>query len=338
MSTRSPRTAPKSLFRLERKPVRTKRAPSELRYTFMVVPDGAKGRTWQASLSLRAVRGLLAGAIGAATLLFALVGVQAATYRRVVAHDALVSENLALRARLDQVDNQLEEVSALIQRVRVYDDQLRQMGAKGTLPGFGPIDAEEAAAREAWLAAVVPLPPGMGAAAERDPELRSAELEARTADLVAEMRALEPSLDAIDANLAVVEAMEDVLPVMWPVDEASLTSPFGWRRSPFGRRWKFHSGIDLGAPSGEPIYATNGGLVSFAGWHYGHGRMVDVDHGNGVVTRYAHASRLLVEAGDAVEAGDPIALVGSTGMSTGPHLHYEIFFDGEQVDPLDYLP
>lgn len=302
----------------------------------MVVPDGGKGRTWQVNVSLKGVRAGLAAVVGIVTVLAVLVGVQIATLDRVVAHDALVSENLALRARLDQVDRQLADVSALIQRVRVYDDQLRELGSRDKLPGFGPLDAEEIAARQAWLDGVVPDPVPRGGASELDPELRSAEIEARVADLAHEMRTLE--LDALEANLNAMQVVQSTLPAIWPVDEATLTSPFGWRRSPFGRRWKFHSGIDLGAPYGTPIYATNDGLVTFSGWHSGHGRMVDVDHGNGVMTRYCHASTLLVDAGDVVSVGDMVGLVGSTGMSTGPHLHFEIFFDGEQVDPLDYLP
>jgi murein DD-endopeptidase MepM/ murein hydrolase activator NlpD len=96
--------------------------------------------------------------------------------------------------------------------------------------------------------------------------------------------------------------------------------------------------VDIGAPMGEPILATNRGKVLFSGWDSGHGQMVVLDHGGGVLSRYCHASVLLVEEGDRVEEAQVLALVGNTGLSTGPHLHYELIVDGERVDPLDYLP
>lgn len=335
---KSPRSSPPSLFRLERKPPRPRPAPAaDLRYTFMVVPDGGKGRVFQLSVSLRAVRLALGGLASVLTVLVSLAAVQAATLRRVFAHDDLVSENLALKARLGQVDRELGELAGLIQRVRVYDEQLKTLATRGGLPGFGPIDADEAAARRAWLDGVVPDLPFDAGSAELDPSLRAADLEARVEALAEEMRGLEPGMGRLETGLADLQGIQGALPVVWPV-EGTLTSPFGYRRSPFTRRWKFHSGIDVGAEHGSSIYATNDGLVTFAGWDSGHGLTVDVDHGSGVATRYCHASRLLVEAGELVTAGDVVALVGSTGQSTGPHLHFEIFFDGEKVDPLEWLP
>jgi murein DD-endopeptidase MepM/ murein hydrolase activator NlpD len=128
------------------------------------------------------------------------------------------------------------------------------------------------------------------------------------------------------------------LPQIWPV-EGVLTSRFGWRISPYGdHSWKFHKGVDLGVPYGTPILDTADGVVVFSGWDAGHGNMVVVDHGEGVATRYCHASSLLVAVGDEVYTGDLLALAGSTGVSTGPHLHYELWIDGEPVDPLPYLP
>ncbi|MDR7401909.1 MAG: peptidoglycan DD-metalloendopeptidase family protein [Armatimonadota bacterium] len=117
---------------------------------------------------------------------------------------------------------------------------------------------------------------------------------------------------------------------LWPA-RGSLRSRFGWR-------WqRHHDGIDIAAPYGTPIYAAKAGRVVFAGWYYGYGRTVILDHGNGVTTLYGHASRLLVRVGDQVDAGQPIALVGSTGYSTGPHLHFEIRVRGRPLDPLKYL-
>jgi murein DD-endopeptidase MepM/ murein hydrolase activator NlpD len=126
------------------------------------------------------------------------------------------------------------------------------------------------------------------------------------------------------------------VPTAWPI-EAVLTSGFGWRRSPFTRRWKFHSGLDLAAPRGTPIYAAADGEVIWANWDSGYGRLVEIDHGNNIITRYGHNSRLYVQEGDHVRQGQLISTVGMTGQTTGPHLHYEIHVDGVAVDPLDYL-
>jgi len=112
-----------------------------------------------------------------------------------------------------------------------------------------------------------------------------------------------------------------------------VTSPFGLRRDPFSGEVREHDGVDLGAPAGSPIRATADGIVRSAGPRGGYGFAVEVDHGNGLTTLYGHASELLVSAGDVVRAGQEIARVGSTGRSTGPHLHFEVRIGGRPVDP-----
>ena len=114
-------------------------------------------------------------------------------------------------------------------------------------------------------------------------------------------------------------------------------SGFGWRRSPFTRRWKFHFGIDVSAPVGTIIRAPASGVVVTAEYHSGYGRMLELNHGYDVVTRYAHNARLLVGVGESVQAGQPISTVGMTGATTGPHLHYEIYVEGQPIDPLEHL-
>ena len=113
-----------------------------------------------------------------------------------------------------------------------------------------------------------------------------------------------------------------------------LTSSFGWRGDPMHGATRFHSGVDLAAPAGSPIRATQAGSVTSAGWAGNYGYMVTLDHGNGVETRYAHMSAINVEAGKTVNQGDIIGLVGSTGRSTGPHVHYEVRVGGRATNPL----
>ncbi|MDI3523020.1 MAG: hypothetical protein PWP43_1202, partial [Bacillota bacterium] len=126
-------------------------------------------------------------------------------------------------------------------------------------------------------------------------------------------------------------------PNMWPVN-GRITSSFGSRRSPFGGGYEVHEGIDIAAPYGSPVRATADGRVVFAGWRSGYGRLVILDHGYGYRTAYGHNSRIRVRVGQEVKGNSVIAYVGSTGRSTGPHVHYEVWFQGKKVNPVPYLP
>lgn len=123
----------------------------------------------------------------------------------------------------------------------------------------------------------------------------------------------------------------------WPV-RGQITSPFGWRSNPMGRGGDFHPGLDIAAGTGTPISAADGGRVMIAGWVSGYGNYVAIDHGGGVSTAYGHMSRLLVSPGQDVARGQVIGLVGSTGHSTGPHVHFEVRIHGEPVNPAARLP
>ena len=120
-----------------------------------------------------------------------------------------------------------------------------------------------------------------------------------------------------------------------PLEDGRVSSTWG-NRTLLGTT-RHHSGVDLAAPSGTPIYSTGSGVVTKSGWGSGYGQYVEIDHGNGYITRYAHASRLMVNAGDRVNAGEHIANVGCTGRCTGPHLHFEVVKDGQRKNPSTYL-
>lgn len=126
-------------------------------------------------------------------------------------------------------------------------------------------------------------------------------------------------------------------PGLWPVDGGRQSSDYGYRMHPIHKEKRFHGGIDIAAPEGREIRAVDRGVVTFAGRHRGYGNMVEIRHPDGATTRYAHASRLHVREGDAVDVGETIADVGSTGQSTGPHLHFEVRERGHTIDPEAYL-
>jgi murein DD-endopeptidase MepM/ murein hydrolase activator NlpD len=130
---------------------------------------------------------------------------------------------------------------------------------------------------------------------------------------------------------------EDVAMTGRPIERGWMSSEFGRRVDPITGRLAWHPGIDFAGQMGDPIVAVAAGVVVFCGEHQGYGRMVEIDHGGGYSTRYAHQEMMLVALGDVVKKGQVIGLIGSTGRSTGPHVHFEVLKDGRQVDPSRYV-
>src|SRR5690606_33072631 len=122
-----------------------------------------------------------------------------------------------------------------------------------------------------------------------------------------------------------------------PIGHGWLSSRFGYRTDPFSGKLHMHKGMDFAGKMGAPVHATAAGVVVWAGERSGYGNMIQINHGNGLSTRYGHCETLLVKPGDIVKAGQEIALMGSTGRSTGPHVHYEVLKNGTQVNPLPYI-
>jgi murein DD-endopeptidase MepM/ murein hydrolase activator NlpD len=151
----------------------------------------------------------------------------------------------------------------------------------------------------------------------------------------------------IDSRSGQFSALENVIlgrqlsleikPSGRPVREGYISSYFGERMDPFNGEDAFHKGVDFASDAGTAVLAVASGIVTWAGPREGYGNLVEVNHGNGYITRYAHAARTLVTVGDEVERGQALAVVGSTGRSTGPHLHFEVVKDGRQIDPMVFV-
>ncbi|MGB9179281.1 MAG: peptidoglycan DD-metalloendopeptidase family protein [Pyrinomonadaceae bacterium] len=140
-------------------------------------------------------------------------------------------------------------------------------------------------------------------------------------------------------NYEKVMSARATVPSIWPVDSGRLTDDFGGRFNPFGGYGtEFHTGQDIATAWGTPVAATANGTVIFAGWQSGYGQVVVIDHGGGLTTRYGHLSHVDASVGQTIKRGDIVGNVGSTGRSTGPHLHYEVRLNDEPVDPMQYLP
>jgi murein DD-endopeptidase MepM/ murein hydrolase activator NlpD len=145
------------------------------------------------------------------------------------------------------------------------------------------------------------------------------------------------SLDGEVGRLETLQLVLRTLPLMAPIDHYFVASVFGIRKDPFNGRFSFHPGLDLANAMLSPVLSTSPGVVVFAGWRGGYGRMVEIDHGLGVHTRYGHLARIDVAVGDAVDYRQQIGLLGSSGRSTGPHVHYEVLIDGRPMDPMNFL-
>lgn len=324
--------------------------PQEPSYTVLVVPDSGEGEVRQVVLSKRSLRkwGVFASAtvgllVCATILLIFNMG-------RLSAHSRIQNENLTLRKALGTMERQMHDAEALLGRFRVYDAQLRDVLTEQILPGFGPLDEEEMDALglteelggPEWLGAEGDPMEEISADGIRAEDLRpvslwASEVQGRLALILRLMEDTEPRVARVAEELEDLSALRSAFPQVWPV-QGKLTSGYGYRRSPISRKRKIHRGIDVAAARGTPVYAVAPGKVETARYSSGYGRILVLDHGYGVKTRYAHNSSLLVRQGERVEAGMLIATVGSTGQSTGPHLHFELLIDDQAVDPLDYLP
>ncbi|NIO43250.1 MAG: peptidoglycan DD-metalloendopeptidase family protein [Burkholderiales bacterium] len=163
-------------------------------------------------------------------------------------------------------------------------------------------------------------------------------------DLTDQLDALASNLDdradklgALESRLFLDYAKQQFVPTSFPVETNWFSSNYGWRIDPFTGFSTFHEGVDFMSRAGRPIRAAGAGVVVYSGTHPQYGNMVEIDHGNGLVTRYAHASQIDVKVGDVVVIGQKVAEVGSTGRSTGPHLHFEVRVRGAAVNPYKYL-
>jgi murein DD-endopeptidase MepM/ murein hydrolase activator NlpD len=184
---------------------------------------------------------------------------------------------------------------------------------------------------------------------ERDPPSGGPEADgegvsAQIPDLTVMLRQLEQRVDLRESQLSALENVilarelkEQIHPEGRPVASGFISSYFGERSDPFDGREAFHKGVDFAGAAGSRVVAVAAGVVTWAGERSGFGKLVEINHGDGYVTRYGHNERTLVSVGATVQRGESVALMGSTGRSTGPHVHFEVLHNGRQVNPLSYI-
>jgi murein DD-endopeptidase MepM/ murein hydrolase activator NlpD len=182
--------------------------------------------------------------------------------------------------------------------------------------------------------------PGLGGASPTllpPQNLSLAEFSEKLALLSRQVETRNDMMGVLEAQLFEQAVRKKLTPTITPVSAPFNASGFGRRIDPFTGQWAMHEGIDFLADIGTPVIAAAGGIIQFAGFHPQYGYMIDIDHGNDLVTRYAHLSKLFVKEGDVVQRAKRIALTGNTGRSTGPHLHFEVRFRGTAQNPARFV-
>ncbi|MEO8542486.1 MAG: M23 family metallopeptidase [Burkholderiaceae bacterium] len=236
---------------------------------------------------------------------------------RLVVQDEFEQRDKFMRENLDVLARQLGEMQAKL-------TQLESLGERVSgLAGINPME--------------IKAKPGQGGALVTGRPLSIDELRATLADLDQLTGQRTDLLTVLESRLFDQKMRNMMIPTQKPVLAGNLGSDFGWRIDPITGRSALHTGLDFQADVGTPILAAAGGVVVVQEYHPEYGNMVEIDHGNDLVTRYAHASAVYVKKGDIVRRGQKIAAVGSTGRSTGAHLHFEVLVQGVPQDPQKFL-
>ena len=294
------------------------------RWTVVLVPHGSEPSRI-IEVSYRVIKAGIGGAILAVA---AAVGVGYATVSHTVDFSKsarLAQENARLEQQLGELNGRLSGLADTLSRLSQRDARIR------VLANLDPIDPQVQAAGIGGPT-MAGVPGAMGTAMRRSSEIR-VDLNAliRRANLLAS--SFKEAADSLAVHSARLAATPSIMPT-----QGWLTSAFSSMRAhPIRHMARPHEGIDVTAPMGTPIEAPAAGVVRDAGWESGYGNTIVIDHGFGTVTKFAHASKILVREGQRVSRGQRIALVGNTGLATGPHLHYEVHVNGRAVDPLRYV-
>ncbi len=241
----------------------------------------------------------------------------------------LKKENQILKKQLTEFDIKVTKLQEQMNGYVAFDNKIRIM------VGYEEIAPD---VRNVGIGGTLPVYPEAEKLKSISPELGN-EVSLMQKDVDQLLRQAELGLQSFKDIMCSLETREEV----WnhtpsiPPAEGFFASGFGFRRDPWTGRMDFHGAIDIANRPGTPIVASADGRVVFADWRTGYGKVVEIDHGYGIRTRYGHCSMLKVKEGDMVKRGEVVAKIGSTGRSTGPHVHYEVWVNGKTVNPMDYI-
>lgn len=270
----------------------------------------------------------------------------------------LRAENLSLKKQFQVVEGKLNSLETSLERVQNFSKKLKMITniddedravrlAMGPQPKAGepvqeynqPVEqrgpASEYFSKDSMFLQRPPLDELKGELS-KDTDKDYATLSIRIDRTVKETQLREQGILSLWEALSERQSLLNATPSMKPA-KGWFTSRFGYRIDPFNNKAVMHAGLDIAGPPGTPVYAPADGVISYVGFESGYGKLVSIDHGYGVVTRYGHNSRIFVELGQKVKRHDVISAIGSTGRSSGPHVHYEVRIHGVPVDPINYI-
>ena len=307
-------------------PVKKQKRKINDKYTLMLIPhNGKESKSYNFRSSVIAKIGIVFYIL----LFFGIIGTLRTS---IVVYDAYASqhelaayrsEKAAQEQKLADLQKENEKMQQEMAEISALENEVRKELGNNKQPSRGGID------RSQYM--------GQGGPLQADIKMIDV-YAAQTKNLQAEMQQKKENLSTLLAQLKERNARLNATPDIWPTAGGSITSYFGGRANPFsGYGYDYHPGIDIGNDYGAPIYAGADGYVEFAGWFGGYGRYVKISHGYGYETAYGHMSSIAVSSGDYVKKGEVIGYVGSSGYSTGPHLHYEVIINGQDSDPLELI-
>ena len=248
-------------------------------------------------------------------------------------NDQLVAEQEAIASIRQQTEDKLDALAIRIGQMNARVIRLDQLGRR--LTEMAEIDGDEFN---------FDAPPAMGGPEEPELAADGSAGSAAVPEVISAMANLGGRLDAHEAQLSVLEGVlmgqslsERVYPQGRPVKSGWMSSYFGRRTDPFTGKQAMHRGVDFAGKEGDTIIAVADGVVTWSAPRYGYGEMVEINHGNGYATRYAHNAENLVKVGDEVRKGQKVALMGDTGRATGPNLHFEVLHRGSRVNPVNFI-
>ncbi len=239
----------------------------------------------------------------------------------------LADQHAEAKERQQQIQDNINNLAVKLGEVQAHMMRLDGLGEKlAKVAGLKPAELPSATANS-----------GRGGAATVGAPLSIDDFAKQLSELNKNVDVKADQLSVLEALLVEGSAQRKFLPTLPPVENINYTSNFGYRIDPFTGHQTFHEGVDFAAETGTAINAAASGKVIYADTHPAYGKSIEIDHGNGLVTRYAHSSELLVKEGDLVVRGQRIARVGTTGRSTGPHLHFEVRLNGVAQNPGRFL-
>jgi murein DD-endopeptidase MepM/ murein hydrolase activator NlpD len=282
-------------------------------------------------LTLSLIGGFVLVVLGSA--FFAGVQLGRDGHGRVMSGDALqrVGALAQERAQISELKQQLQlRIDAMAMRLGEVNAHVLRLDALGKrLTEMADIDSREFNFdRE---------PPRGGSAEGEGVSAQIPDLSQMLSRLERRVDTRESQLAALENVILAKELKREIHPEGRPVESGFISSYFGEREDPFDGQETFHKGVDFAGAKGSTVMAVAAGIVTWAGERSGFGKLVEINHGDGYVTRYAHNEKTLVSVGETVKRGDPVGLMGSTGHSTGPHVHFEVLRNGRQVDPLSFI-